>query len=495
MDALGSEALARQFFSLHSREAATAIDAVRPSLLQEAHVVRSGPAMLYRWQKLFKHLEQPRCCLHILVLGGSVACGSFSSLFGRRKGVTPATFNTTYAVHLERYLNSHRSSCCQESHLVENRCFPGAGSSYINSNFERVVEEPPLRARRQWDLIIVDVGPNDFNAFVLDDLRRGHGMNGMQASIVEWETEALIRRISTMQHPVPVMFMENAWFDSARCSEPFGAFNVHLPVLKHYGVPTLHMIGPLARICGANETTPSASRQTAAVQVGNRTSSTPAELCRSRMLADALHLSAQGHLIGAFFLVNVLILERLRSGLNRVSTRDLPSPLASIADLEDLIMAPSTLLDFSNPAGRWIEAITKINGWQWRVDRKLPSGMYEHVNFTTGVGQLYHVTAGQLVRPTQHEVRLVVERKRLGSVGGNVVSIGLSMASCSRGAETLGLRRRLAGQEGRPLAARRRPTPTAWAALLLRPSVGAVACSTQQFDSKFERPILARRGA
>mmetsp|Transcript_36826 Transcript_36826/g.89692 ORF Transcript_36826/g.89692 Transcript_36826/m.89692 type:complete len:152 (-) Transcript_36826:959-1414(-) len=93
------------------------------------------------------------------------------------------------------------------------------------------------------------------------------------------------------------------------------------------------------------------------------------------------------------------------------------------------------------------------------------------------------------------EVRLVVERKRLGSVGGNVVSIGLSMAGCSRGAETLGLRHRLAGQEGRPLAARRRPTPAARAALLLRPSVGPVAGSTQKLNGKFECPIFARRGA
>jgi len=93
------------------------------------------------------------------------------------------------------------------------------------------------------------------------------------------------------------------------------------------------------------------------------------------------------------------------------------------------------------------------------------------------------------------KVRFVVERERLGGIGGRVVSTGMSMTCCSGGAEALGLRHRLVGQEGRPLAARRRPTPAARAALLLRPSVGPVAGSTQKLNGKFECPIFARRGA
>ena len=399
------------------------------------------------------------CCTRIALLGGSTACGGHSG-DGKLGGILtgscgfPAGMNGTWAASLVRYLNARTTDCCRRGHDFRNLCAAGRGTEYMLEVFDSLTQ----RGLAEAQLIFVDTAANDYNSWFVQEFRPSLSAQHLERKrrhAVMVDTEQLLRLLRHRAPLAAVMYVETACVcrrveprasrpptraactQPATCSAPraadfyakqskharpeepafdaervLGAWPLHEPVLRHYGVPTV-LVG-------------------AALQEETRRLGLPTEgygapltdtlahpLSRHWLLQDKVHLSAEGHQLTALLVAAALqacslivlwevyenaciapltpralaVLERcaaavaqphcvrpacgaqMEHSLRRAPTfNTLPAPLFSTTSS---VNGPSlTRLDFTDPSGAWEAHVSEDSwvGWEWLVARKQPAG-------------------------------------------------------------------------------------------------------------------------
>ena len=197
---------------------------------------------------LFDKLHRSEnCCIQIASLGGSNACGSGSlthpwqshhrsSLYGLHSAGT----NRTYAALLVDWLSrGPTAACCRRGHGYINLCSAGAGTEYFMETFQ------PSKVAGI-DLLLIDVAPNDQNAFVLRFLKRTTNTPTL-VSRAQMTTERFVRTLMQVQpRPPALLYVTTAWFvdaseDDLPDDQVHGAWPSQFPVLRHYGIAATHM--------------------------------------------------------------------------------------------------------------------------------------------------------------------------------------------------------------------------------------------------------------
>ena len=434
---LGTHQQALEFFG----RPGSAIDAhtmLPDEVMDAAHVVKGGWA-LSRLAPVLAKLDSADCCLHIMAIGGSVACGEghptrdhmtaaikagwvpaeslnvsktsrehelwvsyasgvllanstqhgLTSFFrGHIRSKLVSGINHTWANALVEYLDSRSSSCCPAGHRLSNLCSPGRGSDFFVDNFQSRVL--PAFREHPADLVIVDTATNDLNAVVLSlcsECRQKYIGSLGGASLV---TEALVRQLLMLSPTSPaLLYTESAWFDPKRHppSRVWGGWPDHKGVLQHYGIPTTFWTSALM------------------LKPHRR-----ADESRREVIVDDLHLSRRGHEMCAYFLVCLLQAERKRienlTAAERTRLMEhagtLPPTHAQTVGgmprherLLELVEPALTLVDFTNNAC-WMNlncsrtmrlAVPNLLGdagaalageprWEWTMLRRSADGHY-----------------------------------------------------------------------------------------------------------------------
>ena len=280
-------------------------------------------------------LERSDCCLTIGVVGGSVPCGGrdgpTSPGFHPRgsrlmktgsRGGGPSGPVDAWPAILERVLNKPYSACCRRGHRVLNLCQSGAGSAFFVETFDTRIAAP-LAAAGGADLIVVDSATNDFH----EALYRLKHYTEAKIREVKGEApmniEALLRRLLSLRPQPQVLYLQTAWFDDRP------GWAAQLPVLKHYGVPGLHV--PLA------------------LQMERA-------LTRECFLGDTTHPGVEGHV-----LIAKAVLWQLEATL---------PPWFNNASLHMEVVA-----DFTSAVT--LSLLEGLTGWRLGVQRKMEDGSYE----------------------------------------------------------------------------------------------------------------------
>jgi len=191
--------------------------------------------------------------------------------------------------------------------------------------FDTQIAEP-VAAAGGVQLMVVDTATNDYNQ-VLHDIKRLSEERRrelvLEAPIL---IEALLRQLLSLRPQPQVLYLQTAWFGA----EPKWA--AQMSILKHYGVPGLHV--PLAL-----------QRQ--------------GTLLRECYLGDPVHPSSLGHQ-----LIASAVLQQLESTL--------PPVMSHPHSFEKLLRG--MVVDFTSatlPAG-----VEGVQGWQLGVERKMDNGSY-----------------------------------------------------------------------------------------------------------------------
>ena len=310
------------------------------------------------------------CCIQIASLGGSNACGHGSARHpwlrhqqSKLYGLHPAGVNRTYAALLVDWLSrGPTAACCRRGHEYINLCQGGAGTSYFVETFE------PSRLAKV-DLLLVDVAPNDQNAFVLRFLK--HKSN-TQTKVSEAEklTERFVRTLLKVEpQPPALLYVTTAWFvDELEGDLPedqvHGAWPSQVPVLRHYGIPATHMPMLLRRRARAND----------------------ANFSHHCWYIDPPHYSLEAHTLQAWLLARslaeVCARRRFKGAADAPAVpRGLPPPLFSGAADEERV----DLIDFSDRTARFRSAILRDGfGWHWVEAVKKPGAGYQAVEVPAG---------------------------------------------------------------------------------------------------------------
>ena len=349
------------------------------------------------------------CCVHVIVIGGSIACGhGYPGNMGSPKaGNVKAAGGVSgaYAAHLHGLLNTARGACCAATHRVTNLCEGGKGTDYFLSSLStRLV---PVHREHPAHLVLVDTAPNDLNAFWIQRfgtrdrstwLPRLHAVNALT-------TEALVRRLLLLRPRVAVAYVETAWYEAGPFHTRYGAWEDQQPVLRFYQVPTVHL-GLVARAAGsaATGTRESDSNTTT-------TSELHARLSRRSLYVDAIHLSADGHRVLAHLISEALVREWERlstastssaggmegsAGAAAAEEQDFTAASATLAPSADVAPyadVPLSVVDFTDMRGSWAGFVRKLpaaggggggdgngDGWQWAGASKQRNGSYVYTS-------------------------------------------------------------------------------------------------------------------
>ena len=172
--------------------------------IERVFVLRDPAGMLPFFEKLNREDD---CCIHIALIGGSIACGHgwvnhpwkshhASSRYGLHE---PGGRRGTYAAQLVGWMNRANNTCCQRGHILTNMCQGGAGTDYILDRFA-----PELF--QGVDLVLVDTAANDVNTFVSRFLKRREQRRMGQEPSVQKKTEGLVRTLLTLRPSVSVIY-------------------------------------------------------------------------------------------------------------------------------------------------------------------------------------------------------------------------------------------------------------------------------------------------
>ena len=345
---------------------------------------------------------QQDCCVRILVVGGSTACGG-GEVGGTRSGMRfPTTRGATAAkgpsgawpANLQKALNNATNGaagCCPGGHKVENVCRDAVDTQFFCMGFETHVQA--RHRQRRLHLILVDTAPNDLNVY---HYARAAKMTERTKSDRKKETqlytEIFLRKVASLPQPPAVAFVETAWFEHTKGMVPgkddelaFGAWASHRETCEHYGVPLINMPRALAQH-GLPVT---------------RGSMLP--LSRAQLYVDGLHLSAGGHWVQALFVAWALLQRATGGSSDSGLHHQLPKPLTPESELVPLMAKGRTKLDFTSPtmALEALKSLTSVSGWSWRLAKKV-DGQY---TFRDALSALNNASA---------EDRAAFQHKKLG---------------------------------------------------------------------------------
>lgn len=347
---------------------------VTPSMLNASRVVEENGTA--RFASLFQRLSADNgvqsCCIRVLVLGGSITCGGVDPQDFRARAanlsivIEPAGgIEGAYSTHLQRGLQHMvQGSCCPEGHSVENLCQGGVESNYFVQTF--ATRTGAAHARRPADVVILDTAANDFNSYwfyrLASSLARTH-QSSMHAEATS-HFEALVRLLLRLRPRVGVLALQTAWFErSVKAKglpkrERYGAWADQEPVLRHYSIPTIHV---------AHAFNHSTER-------------------RAPLYADHLHLSAGGHWVTTYLVVQALGAMWKRHTLSRLSIQaplagdgdDLPNLLAASSASLPPVEAALTTIDFTSLSASFRAHMHNASGWRWLCASKRANGSYAY---------------------------------------------------------------------------------------------------------------------
>ena len=368
----------RRYFEAGFYDSATSSESTRSVTreLLDAAILFDSNRSLHAVRQLLHSSHD--CCISIVALGGSTACGKGLVGGGGGKYRFPTTpgveapkgIEQAWPAHLKHSLDNVTASCCPQGHSMRNLCRDAAGLDYVLTVFESRLAEQHRRKRA--DLILVDTAVNDVNVYWLQVSRLLNKARLTKTlSQTELFTEALVRRVASLTDPPALAFVETAWFEPVGGTGGivgveegeemiFGAWLSHRKVLEYYGVPAVHM--PRALVRGGKPST--------------RNTSVP--LSRAQLYVDGLHLSRDGHWVQALFVAAALLRHSSSDGhRHQGSYATLAPPRAALEQLAPLVTAPLTAYDFSQravaPAS--LRKLSQMEGWALRLAEKV-NGTY-----------------------------------------------------------------------------------------------------------------------
>ena len=355
-----------------------------PPILSASHAIQASSAG--RLRVFLDKLSAPEdCCTNVIVVGGSVPCGHGFPGCGGSKVMFA---NTTAAgglpgawpTWLKRWLDWSRPKCCPSGHVVTNLCVGATGIDYVLATLRTRVL--PRLATSAAHLVLVDTAVNDYNEYFYVKRCQWRRCISQEEIKRKWQltqvmAEALIRQLLLLN--VSVAFVENARFRGGDTPNGYGAWAAHEPVLRHYGVPTVHL--GFAAEAAARASLPR-----------------PELWAREWTHVDGQHLSAPGHWITAMLFVYGVVCNewhRIRDDASRrqpVTQAPLPMPLVSEGQLEPyigMLSVPNVIIDFTSKEISWRDAVVQPaadgarsaqdleSGWVWtRAVRKAAGGGY-----------------------------------------------------------------------------------------------------------------------
>ena len=320
---------------------------------------------------LFDKLHRSEnCCIQIASLGGSNAFGSGSlrhpwqshhrsSLYGLHS----AGINRTYAALLVDWLSrGPTAACCRRGHGYINLCSAGAGTEYFMETFQ------PSKVAGI-DLLLIDVAPNDQNAFVLRFLKRTTNTPAV-VSRAQMTTERFVRTLMQVRpRPPALLYVTTAWFvDASEGDLPddqvHGAWPSQFPVLRHYGIAATHMPMLLRGRARANDT----------------------NFSHHSWYIDPPHYSLEAHTLQAWLIARYLEAEcarhRFHSAANAPAVqRRLRPPLFSSAAHDERV----DLVDFTDRNASFRSALLSGGlGWHWIEAVMRAGGGYHNTEVPAG---------------------------------------------------------------------------------------------------------------
>lgn len=345
------------------------------AVLAASRAVNSSSAA--RLYSFLEKLGSDDCCTSVLVLGGSVPCGHGAPGCGGAKTVfTNATGaggqRGAWPTWFHRWLNWSHTDCCPSGHIVRNLCVGATGIDYVLETFATRVL--PALASVPTQLVVIDTAVNDYNEYLFAkrcQWRRCITMDERKRKQHETQaaTEALVRRLLMLN--LSVAFVENARFRGAISDTTYGAWTSHEPVLRHYGIPTVHL--GLAAEAADRENLPR-----------------PDLWAREWTHVDGQHLSAAGHWQLAMLLTRGVLCHEWESYHVSQHHSPLPHPYCPEEQLEPYLggqSVPKTLVDFTDPKGSWRRFVVPPKApagsgspvdhvWAWTMAVKQASGGY-----------------------------------------------------------------------------------------------------------------------
>ena len=254
--------------------------------------------------------------------------------------------------------------CCRVGHNFTNMCQGGAGTSYI---LDTLNSDSQLANA---DLILIDTAPNDMNMFVYSFLK--HTKVGEEEHETAGALTETLVRVLLGRTQAALFYVATAWFVDGKgktlTQNAFGAWKAQEPVLRHYGVPALHMPSVLDE-----------EHERGA-----------AGMSHNHWYVDPPHYSLEAHTMQAYFLGRALqecAQSGAMSGASHPIQRPLgPAPLTELPRLlysesramQRLVGSARTLIDFTDPAARFRPMLRVVDGWRWVQSRKDENGSYRH---------------------------------------------------------------------------------------------------------------------
>ena len=429
-----------------------AADVISTRALHKAHALSSTRAL---FRPVAATLEnRSSCCLRIVVLGGSTACGcgqfDRDTRLNQIKTSTcgmPAGMNGTWSAHLVRHWNARYASCCPQGHSLANLCTPGKGSDYIvdalwgasiDGDEPSASTETSLAAASiaTAHLIFVDFATNDYNAWFLHEFKRTS--EERVATILQSSsrtTERLVRKLRRLAPRAAAMYVETAYFyqRDGGVGHTLGAWPQHEPVLRHYGLPAVVVglaLEEEALRLGLGHERP--ERKT-----------TPAHpLSRHWMMQDKTHLSAEGHQLTALLVARSL--EKELSTSSSLPPVQASLPLRQFGEEKDEVeeRTPHLRLDFTDKRGAWASHVPDLRrrGWEWLLSRKAEGSSYRTSQFVAGTevgqGKLGLVAVAEGASFVVTNVTLLSGKLRAGflrSYSSNMGAVEVSLVKARRG--------------------------------------------------------------
>ena len=349
-----------------------------PSVLAASRAVKNSAGRLHTF---LEKLNSEDCCTSVLVVGGSVPCGHGYPGCGGAQVMFANTSGSglygAWPTWLNRWLNWSRPNCCPSGHVVRNLCVGATGIDYILNTYSTRIQVAIAELPTQ--LVVVDTAVNDHNEYFYVKRCQWHRCISAAERLrhdfeTQVQTEALIRQLLLAN--LSVVFIENARFNLRDNSSQFtfGAWTSHEPILRHYGIPTVHL--GLAAKAADMEALPR-----------------PDLWVREWTHVDAQHLSAGGHWATAMLLTQGLLCDEwLMPEFNSPTfvLPSLPTTYHSQGQLEPYLgatSAPSTLIDFTDLRESWNRSVVPPmvppdspspleHAWGWAMAVKRVSGGY-----------------------------------------------------------------------------------------------------------------------